>query len=44
MPNGIDSGTSMPEKNLPEWEHLLSAAAHLQQIPTGAARFTQSLH
>ena len=28
----ITSGTSMSESNLPEWEQLLSAAAHLQQI------------
>jgi hypothetical protein len=26
----------MSESNLPEWEHLLSAAAHLQQILAGA--------
>jgi hypothetical protein len=28
----IISGTSMSESNLPEWEQLLSAAAHLQEI------------
>src|SRR5688500_15827398 len=28
----ITSGTCMSESNLPEWEQLLSAAAHLQQI------------
>lgn len=28
----ITSGTFMSESNLPEWEQLLSAAAHLQQI------------
>jgi len=26
----------MSESNLPEWEQLLSAAAHLQEIPPGA--------
>jgi hypothetical protein len=28
----ITSGTFMSESNLPEWEQLLSAAAHLQEI------------
>src|ERR1041385_5109171 len=28
----ITSGTCMSESNLPEWEQLLSAAAHLQKI------------
>lgn len=28
----ITSGTFMSESNLPDWEQLLSAAAHLQQI------------
>jgi hypothetical protein len=28
----ITSGTYMSESNLPEWEQLLSAAAHLQEI------------
>src|SRR3954451_22136024 len=28
----ISSGTFMSESNLPEWEQLLSAAAHLQEI------------
>src|ERR1044072_7376868 len=28
----ITSGTFMSENNLPEWEQLLSAAAHLQEI------------
>jgi hypothetical protein len=36
MPNGIISGMPMSDSNLPEWEHLLSAAAHLQQILAGA--------
>src|SRR6185503_7911270 len=30
--SAITSGTFMSESNLPEWEQLLSAAAHLQQI------------
>ena len=30
--SGITSGTFMSESNLPEWEELLSAAAHLQEI------------
>jgi len=34
--NGTISGTSMSEPNLPEWEQLISAAAHLQQILPGA--------
>lgn len=32
MRSGITSGTFMSESNLPEWEQLLSAAAHLQEI------------
>ena len=32
MRSDITSGTSMSESNLPEWEQLLSAAAHLQEI------------
>src|SRR5215475_11483761 len=32
----ITSGTFMSESNLPEWEQLLSAAAHLQEILPGA--------
>jgi hypothetical protein len=36
MPNGTISGMPMSDSNLPEWEHLLSAAAHLQQILAGA--------
>jgi hypothetical protein len=35
-PNGITSGISMSEESLPDWEQLLSAAAHLQQILSGA--------
>ncbi len=35
MRSGITSGTSMSEKNLPEWEQVLSAAAHLQEILPG---------
>lgn len=34
--SGITSGTFMSESNLPEWEQLLSAAAHLQEILPGA--------
>jgi hypothetical protein len=30
--NVITSGTFMSESNLPDWEQLLSAAAHLQEI------------
>src|SRR5215217_8273683 len=45
----ITSGTYMSESNLPEWERLLSAAAHLQEIlpdatlvgGTAVAIFTQ---
>jgi len=36
MRSGITSGTCMSESKLPEWEQLLSAAAHLQQILPGA--------
>ncbi len=36
MSSGITSGTIMSENNLPEWEQLVSAAAHLQQILPGA--------
>jgi hypothetical protein len=32
MRSGITSGTFMSESNLPDWEQLLSAAAHLQEI------------
>src|ERR1051325_9520225 len=32
MRSDISSGTFMSERNLPEWEQLLSAAAHLQEI------------
>src|SRR5215211_113509 len=32
----ITSGTLMSESNLPEWEQLLSSAAHLQEILPGA--------
>jgi hypothetical protein len=32
MRSDITSGTFMSESNLPEWEQLLSAAAHLQEI------------
>jgi hypothetical protein len=32
MHSVITSGTFMSESNLPEWEQLLSAAAHLQEI------------
>jgi hypothetical protein len=45
----ITSGTSMSESNLPDWEQLLSAAAHLQEILPGATHrkhypsFTSSL-
>ena len=31
-PSDITSGTFMSESTLPEWEQLLSAAAHLQEI------------
>jgi hypothetical protein len=36
MRSDITSGISMSENNLPEWEQLLSAAAHLQAILPGA--------
>src|SRR5689334_8873927 len=32
MRSDITSGTYMSESNLPEWEQLVSAAAHLQEI------------
>src|SRR6185503_1673045 len=32
----ITSGTLMSESNLPDWEQLLSAAAHLQELLPGA--------
>jgi hypothetical protein len=32
MRSDITSGTFMSESNLPDWEQLLSAAAHLQEI------------
>ena len=32
MRSAITSGTFMSESNLPDWEQLLSAAAHLQEI------------
>lgn len=32
MPSDTTSGTSMPTDTLPEWERVLSAAAHLQRI------------
>lgn len=36
MRSDITSGTLMSERNLPEWEQLLSAAAHLQELLPGA--------
>lgn len=49
MRSDIISGTSMSENNLPDWEQVLSAAAHLQEIlptatlvgGTAVAIFTQ---
>ena len=32
MRSDTTSGTPMSESNLPDWEQLLSAAAHLQEI------------
>jgi hypothetical protein len=43
MRSDITSGTIMSESNLPEWEQLLSAAAHLQEILPGASEY-RKLH
>ena len=36
MPNVIISGSTMPNDTLPDWEQVLSSAAHLQRILPGA--------